>query len=111
MMLLCESRLRLCRPSVRGTISSFPGRLAQRSYSEFDLNQPRSGSGSIACFHIRSVALECRALKRVREEMGLPNVTLMIPFRHRTKEAEYVLHGWKICSCKPIEVSPDAVLS
>jgi pyruvate,water dikinase len=36
-------------------------------------------------------ALECRAMKRVREEMGLPNVRLMIPFCRRVEEARTVL--------------------
>ncbi|HEY9724350.1 MAG TPA: phosphoenolpyruvate synthase, partial [Oscillatoriaceae cyanobacterium] len=36
-------------------------------------------------------ALECRAMKRVREEMGLQNVTLMIPFCRRVEEAERVV--------------------
>jgi len=36
-------------------------------------------------------ALECRALKRVREEIGLRNVIVMIPFCRTTKEAEWVL--------------------
>ncbi|MGZ8317238.1 MAG: phosphoenolpyruvate synthase [Telluria sp.] len=36
-------------------------------------------------------ALECRAMKRVREEMGLANVRLMIPFCRRIREAEDVL--------------------
>jgi pyruvate,water dikinase len=36
-------------------------------------------------------ALECRAMKQVREEMGLSNVKLMIPFCRRIKEAEDVL--------------------
>jgi pyruvate,water dikinase len=36
-------------------------------------------------------ALECRAMQRVRGEMGLPNVKLMIPFCRRIKEAEDVL--------------------
>jgi pyruvate, water dikinase len=34
--------------------------------------------------------LECRALKRVREEMGLSNVQVMIPFVRTVKEAEHV---------------------
>jgi pyruvate,water dikinase len=38
-------------------------------------------------------ALECRALKRVREEMGLTNVKLMIPFCRRVREAEDVLRA------------------
>ena len=36
-------------------------------------------------------ALECAAMKRVREEMGLTNVILMIPFCRRVPEAEKVL--------------------
>ncbi|MCD2516179.1 phosphoenolpyruvate synthase [Massilia sp. G4R7] len=36
-------------------------------------------------------ALECRAMRRVREEMGLSNVRLMIPFCRRVREAEAVL--------------------
>lgn len=45
-------------------------------------------------------ALECRAMQKVREEMGLANVILMIPFCRRVEEAELVLaemekHGLK----------------
>ncbi|MCK4950271.1 MAG: phosphoenolpyruvate synthase, partial [Gammaproteobacteria bacterium] len=45
-------------------------------------------------------ALECVAMKRVREEMGLKNVKLMIPFCRRIEEGERVLetlakHGLK----------------
>ncbi len=36
-------------------------------------------------------ALECRAMKRVREEMGLANVIVMIPFCRTLKEADRVL--------------------
>jgi pyruvate,water dikinase len=36
-------------------------------------------------------ALECAAMKRVRDEMGLTNVKLMIPFCRRVAEAERVL--------------------
>jgi pyruvate, water dikinase len=36
-------------------------------------------------------ALECRALKRVREEMGLTNVIIMIPFCRTPEEADRVL--------------------
>ncbi|MBS4730674.1 phosphoenolpyruvate synthase [Mycobacterium sp. SM1] len=36
-------------------------------------------------------ALECQAMKRVREEMGLTNVMLMLPFVRRIAEAEQVL--------------------
>ncbi len=36
-------------------------------------------------------ALECRAMKRVRDEMGLTNVIIMLPFVRRVAEAELVL--------------------
>jgi len=36
-------------------------------------------------------ALECRAMKRVRDEMGLTNVILMLPFVRRVPEADLVL--------------------
>lgn len=36
-------------------------------------------------------ALECRAMRRVRDEMGLTNVILMLPFVRRVSEADLVL--------------------
>ncbi|MGE5145848.1 MAG: phosphoenolpyruvate synthase [Candidatus Eiseniibacteriota bacterium] len=36
-------------------------------------------------------ALECRAIRRLREEIGLENVIVMIPFCRSTKEADRVL--------------------
>ncbi len=36
-------------------------------------------------------ALECRAIRRVREEMGLDNVVVMVPFCRTLKEADRVL--------------------
>jgi len=36
-------------------------------------------------------ALECAALRRVREEMGLTNLRVMVPFCRRVTEAERVL--------------------
>jgi pyruvate,water dikinase len=41
--------------------------------------------------YVEGFALECRAMKRVREEMGLSNVVLMIPFVRRIEEADRVL--------------------
>ncbi len=38
-------------------------------------------------------ALECAAMKRVREQMGLVNVKLMIPFCRRVQEGERVLQA------------------
>jgi len=36
-------------------------------------------------------ALECKAMKRVRDEMGLTNLIIMIPFCRRVEEAERVM--------------------
>ena len=38
-------------------------------------------------------ALECQAMKRVRDEMGMSNVILMIPFCRRVQEGEKVLES------------------
>jgi pyruvate, water dikinase len=37
-------------------------------------------------------ALECRALKRVRDDMGLTNVKIMVPFCRTVEEARRVVH-------------------
>jgi pyruvate, water dikinase len=41
--------------------------------------------------YVEGFALECRAMKRVREEMGFTNVILMIPFVRRVEEAQKVM--------------------
>jgi pyruvate,water dikinase len=41
--------------------------------------------------YVEGFALECRAMKRVREDMGFTNVILMIPFVRRVGEAEKVI--------------------
>lgn len=38
-----------------------------------------------------SFGLECRAIKRVREQMGLDNVIVMVPFCRRVEEAKQVI--------------------
>jgi pyruvate,water dikinase len=62
---------------------------------EFDEANPmigfRGASRYIHPAYKEGFALECRAMKRVREEMGLTNVILMIPFCRRVQEAERVL--------------------
>ncbi len=45
-------------------------------------------------------ALECEAMKRVRDEMGLTNVKLMIPFVRRVGEAERVLARMAECGLR-----------
>ncbi len=74
------------------------------SYFEFEEANPmigfRGASRYIHPAYAEGFALECAAMKRVRDEMGLTNVILMIPFCRRVQEAEQVLdvmatHGLK----------------
>ncbi len=62
---------------------------------EFDEANPmigfRGASRYIHPAYKEGFALECKAMKRVREQMGLSNVILMIPFCRRVQEAERVL--------------------
>ena len=41
--------------------------------------------------YVEGFALECAAMKRVRDEMGLTNVKLMVPFCRRVEEAAAVI--------------------
>lgn len=41
--------------------------------------------------YLEGFALECAAMKRVRDEMGLTNVKLMVPFCRRVEEAKKVI--------------------
>ncbi len=65
------------------------------SWFEFDEANPmigfRGASRYIHPAYAEGFALECRAMKRVREDMGLSNVILMIPFCRRVEEAKRVL--------------------
>jgi pyruvate, water dikinase len=65
------------------------------SWFEFDEANPmigfRGASRYIHPAYAEGFALECKAMKRVREEMGLSNVILMIPFCRRVEEARRVL--------------------
>ncbi|TAN69297.1 MAG: phosphoenolpyruvate synthase [Methylobacter sp.] len=65
------------------------------SWFEFDEANPmigfRGASRYIHPAYAEGFALECRAMKRVREQMGLTNVVLMIPFCRRVEEARRVL--------------------
>ena len=51
----------------------------------------RGASRYLSSSFAECFALECRALKRVREEMGLTNVELMVPFVRTLEEADQVL--------------------
>ncbi|MGZ5576715.1 MAG: phosphoenolpyruvate synthase, partial [Methylobacter sp.] len=62
---------------------------------EFDEANPmigfRGASRYIHPAYAEGFALECKAMRRVRDEMGLVNVVLMIPFCRRVEEARRVL--------------------
>jgi pyruvate,water dikinase len=50
--------------------------------------------GAVRCYSERyraGFALECRAMKKVRDEIGLTNVIVMIPFCRTLEEADRVL--------------------
>jgi pyruvate,water dikinase len=68
-------------------------------YFEFEENNPMLGFRGASRYYDEryreGFALECRAMKRVREEMGLSNLILMIPFCRRIEEAEKVLAEMK----------------
>jgi pyruvate,water dikinase len=62
---------------------------------EFPENNPMLGFRGASRYYsdryCKGFALECRAMKRVREEMGLANVIVMIPFCRTLQEADRVL--------------------
>ncbi len=62
---------------------------------EFDEANPMIGFRGASRYthpaYAEGFALECAAMKRVRNDMGLTNVILMIPFCRRVDEAERVL--------------------
>ncbi|MDD5228295.1 MAG: phosphoenolpyruvate synthase [Methylococcales bacterium] len=62
---------------------------------EFNEDNPmigfRGASRYIHPAYAEGFALECAAMKRVRDDMGLTNVILMIPFCRRVQEAKKVL--------------------
>ncbi len=62
---------------------------------EFDEENPMIGFRGASRYthpaYAEGFALECAAMKRVRDDMGLTNVILMIPFCRRVQEAKKVL--------------------
>jgi pyruvate, water dikinase len=65
------------------------------SYFEPEEENPmigfRGASRYYNALYKEGFALECRAMKMVRDQMGLTNLTIMVPFCRRIKEAEMVL--------------------
>lgn len=51
----------------------------------------RGASRYVSADFAECFEMECRAMKRVREEMGLTNVELMVPFVRTVREAEQVV--------------------
>lgn len=60
----------------------------------------RGASRYVHPAYAEGFALECAAMKRVRERMGLTNVVLMIPFCRRVEEAEKVLDYMARCGLR-----------
>ncbi|MDD2759099.1 MAG: phosphoenolpyruvate synthase [Methylomonas sp.] len=60
----------------------------------------RGASRYVHPAYAEGFALECAAMKRVREKMGLTNVVLMIPFCRRVEEAEKVLDYMAECGLR-----------
>jgi pyruvate,water dikinase len=55
----------------------------------------RGASRYYSHFYRKGFALECEAMKKVRNQMGLHNVKLMIPFCRTIEEGKKVLHEMK----------------
>ncbi|MDI3487043.1 MAG: pyruvate, water dikinase [Methanolobus sp.] len=69
-------------------------------YFEFEENNPMLGFRGASRYYDEryreGFALECKAMKKVRNDMGLTNLILMIPFCRRIEEAEKVLEEMKM---------------
>ena len=68
-------------------------------YFELDESNPMLGFRGASRYYDEryreGFSLECKAMKIVRDKMGLTNLILMIPFRRRIEEAERVLAEMK----------------
>ena len=63
--------------------NEYAGLLGGRDFEPVEGNPMLGFRGAFRYAHPRyrdAFALECRALRRVREQMGLANVKLMVPF-------------------------------
>ena len=54
--------------------------------------------------------MECKAIKRVREKMGLSNITIMIPFCRTVKELKSVLENTSRGSDSSNQIVQDGIL-
>jgi len=74
--------------------SEYAGLVGGRAFEPEESNPMLGFRGAFRYAHSRyreAFALECRALRRVRQEMGLTNVKLMIPFCRTPAEGQRVL--------------------
>jgi pyruvate,water dikinase len=71
--------------------SSLTGGSKYEPHEENPMLGFRGASRYIADSFRRSFELECRAMKKVRDEMGLTNIELMVPFVRTVSEAKQVL--------------------
>jgi pyruvate,water dikinase len=74
--------------------NEYAGLLGGRDFEPVEGNPMLGFRGAFRYAHPRyrdAFALECRALRRVREQMGLTNVKLMIPFCRTPREGKSVL--------------------
>ena len=71
--------------------SSLTGGSKYEPHEENPMLGFRGASRYIADSFRKSFELECRAMKKVRDEMGLTNVELMVPFVRTVSEARQVL--------------------
>jgi pyruvate,water dikinase len=74
--------------------NEYAGLIGGRDFEPVEGNPMLGFRGAFRYTHPRyrdAFALECRALRRVRERMGLTNVKLMIPFCRTPREGQRVL--------------------
>jgi len=74
--------------------NEYAGLIGGRDFEPVESNPMLGFRGAFRYAHPRyrdAFALECRALRRVREQMGLTNVKLMIPFCRTPREGRRVL--------------------
>ncbi len=74
--------------------NEYAGLVGGRGFEPVEGNPMLGFRGAFRYAHPRyrdAFALECRAVRRVREEMGLTNVKLMIPFCRTPREGQRVL--------------------
>jgi pyruvate,water dikinase len=74
--------------------NEYAGLIGGRGFEPVEANPMLGFRGAFRYAHPRyrdAFALECRAIRRVREDMGLVNVKLMIPFCRTPREGQRVL--------------------